>query len=64
MNTVLADVAHASLDPEHDPLELDIQDMDPEHNSFEPDIQDIKIEDVKIECDDSISWRECFKGYL
>ena len=50
MNTVLADVAHASLDPEHDPLE--------------PDIQDIKIEDVKIDYDGDISWHECFKDYL
>ena len=50
MNSVLADVAHASLDPLHDPLE--------------PDIQDIKIEDVKIEYDGDISWHECFKEYL
>ena len=67
MNSVLSDVPDATLDAEHDPLdplELDIQDMDIEHNPIEPDIQEIKIEEVKIECDDSISWRECFKDYL
>ena len=67
INSVLSDVPDATLDAEHeplDPLELDIQDMDIEHNPIEPDIQEIKIEEVKIECDDSISWCECFKDYL
>ena len=50
VNSVQADVAHPFLDPLHDPLE--------------PEIQDIKIGDVKIEYDGDLSWHNCFKEYL
>ena len=50
VNNVQVDGAQPNSDPLDDPLE--------------PEIQDIKIEDVKIEFDEDVSWHKCFKDYL